>query len=358
MRGLLKIALVAGILAQVSALQAAGVAPSPVKWQTNLKQAAVEAQRSGKPIMVQMTAPWCGYCHKMLKETFTDPAVAKTVNEYFVPLLLDADENPQAVEILAINSFPSTVIISPQYEEQGRLSGYIKAAEFNKRIAPFCKTAAKTTSAATTTAAATAAKAPAAIAKAQPAPAPKAAAARPEFEDTPEFTPPEQVALASAKAPLMPEPTASAEAAPALKQTAAIARPEPKLASKQALKTVESAKDTAPAKLAFGGMCLVSMQQGKEVLDGSAEFTHTHNGHQLRFTSAEHLAEFKGHPEKFWPLFDGQCPVAIARDEKQLAGDPEVAGLYHGRLIFFVDEAHRDEFVKAPRQFIRPAPGK
>lgn len=342
MRGLLQTFLVVGILTQVSALQAAVAPSAPVKWQTNLKQAAAEAQRSGKPILVQMTAPWCGYCHKMLRETFTDPAVAKRVNEFFVPLLLDADANPQAVEILAVDSFPSTIVISAQFEELGRLSGFLSPVDFTKKITPFCKAPqplGKPSNIATpATKTTTAAKAPTAI---KPV-------SRPEFEAPQELKQPDPIALGASKALRLPDQKVK-EPTPELKQTAATIRPKFE---------ADDEPIVAPTKLGFNGMCLVSMQHGREVVDGNAQFVHTYKGLRLQFASAENLAEFKAAPDRFWPMFDGRCPVALTHDEEKVAGDPEAAGLYQGHLVFFIDEAHRDEFIKTPRHFVREASEK
>ena len=64
-----------------------------VKWNNDLKTAAAESQKTGKPILITLTASWCHYCHKLLDETLADQNVIAQVNEYFVPVVLDADEN-------------------------------------------------------------------------------------------------------------------------------------------------------------------------------------------------------------------------------------------------------------------------
>lgn len=113
-------------------------AESGVGWQHNLKKAAAESQRTGKPILLQFKADWCGYCHKMLRETFPDEKLARQVEACFVPVLLDVDENEKLVETIGVNAFPSTIIISPELDVIGRVRGFHTARSLGKKLIPFC----------------------------------------------------------------------------------------------------------------------------------------------------------------------------------------------------------------------------
>jgi YHS domain-containing protein/thiol-disulfide isomerase/thioredoxin len=116
----------------------AGMA-AELKWGNDLKKAAAESQATGKPILITFTASWCHYCHKLLDETFTNQELIARVNEYFVPVVLDADENERAVELLGIEAFPSTVVISPELNVLGRIKGFHPAPQMAQQLAPFCK---------------------------------------------------------------------------------------------------------------------------------------------------------------------------------------------------------------------------
>ncbi|MGZ0174439.1 MAG: thioredoxin fold domain-containing protein [Planctomycetales bacterium] len=118
--------------------QKAGPA-AELNWGSDLKKAATESQKTGKPILITFTASWCHYCHKLLDETFTDQEVVAQVNEYFVPVVLDADENERAVQLLGIEAFPSTVVISPELNVLGRIRGFHPAPQMARQLAPFCK---------------------------------------------------------------------------------------------------------------------------------------------------------------------------------------------------------------------------
>lgn len=118
--------------------QSAGIS-AELKWGNDLKKAAAESQATGKPILITFTASWCHYCHKLLDETFADQKVIARVNEYFVPVVLDADENERAVQLLDIEAFPSTVVISPELNVLGRITGFHKAPQMAQHLSPFCK---------------------------------------------------------------------------------------------------------------------------------------------------------------------------------------------------------------------------
>lgn len=110
-----------------------------IKWQTSLQKAAELAQKSGKPILVQFTAEWCTFCHKMLDETLSNQKIAKQINECFIPVVLDADANEQIVAALGVEAFPTTVVISSDLKSANRMVGFFQPAQFESQLAPFCK---------------------------------------------------------------------------------------------------------------------------------------------------------------------------------------------------------------------------
>lgn len=116
--------------ASASAAQAAGVA-----WHGNLREAAQQAAAQHKPLLVMVKARWCGPCHKMLQQTFPNPAVAARINSHFVPVLLDADEHAATVQALGIEAMPTVLVISPERKVTGRFTGFQSAAQFDAHLA-------------------------------------------------------------------------------------------------------------------------------------------------------------------------------------------------------------------------------
>jgi thioredoxin-like negative regulator of GroEL len=110
---------------------------APIAWQKDIRSALRMSAEEDKPLMVMVGAGWCGYCHKMLQQTFPDPALALRVNGQFVPVLLDADEQAELVQKLRVNAMPTVLVISPERKIIGRFAGFQSAGQLAARLAPF-----------------------------------------------------------------------------------------------------------------------------------------------------------------------------------------------------------------------------
>jgi len=66
----------------------------PIQWQEWGKEAFAAAKRENKPILLDIGAVWCHWCHVMDRESYDDPEVAKIVNENYIAVKVDRDERP------------------------------------------------------------------------------------------------------------------------------------------------------------------------------------------------------------------------------------------------------------------------
>ena len=66
----------------------------PVRWNEWGEEAFATARRENKPILLDIGAVWCHWCHVMDRESYDDPEVAKIVNEHFIAVKVDRDERP------------------------------------------------------------------------------------------------------------------------------------------------------------------------------------------------------------------------------------------------------------------------
>ena len=66
----------------------------PIQWHEWGEEAFANAQRDNKPILLDIGAVWCHWCHVMDRESYDDPEVAKIVNQNFVAVKVDRDERP------------------------------------------------------------------------------------------------------------------------------------------------------------------------------------------------------------------------------------------------------------------------
>ncbi|MGH9604082.1 MAG: thioredoxin domain-containing protein [Terracidiphilus sp.] len=66
----------------------------PVRWHAWSEAAFARAQAEDKPILLDIGAVWCHWCHVMDRESYEDPEIAGLINENFVAVKVDRDERP------------------------------------------------------------------------------------------------------------------------------------------------------------------------------------------------------------------------------------------------------------------------
>jgi uncharacterized protein len=69
-------------------------AQQPVGWHPWSEAAFARARHEDKPILLDIGAVWCHWCHVMDGESYEDPAVAEILNRDFVCMKVDRDERP------------------------------------------------------------------------------------------------------------------------------------------------------------------------------------------------------------------------------------------------------------------------
>jgi uncharacterized protein len=66
----------------------------PIQWQEWGDEAFQKAKRENKPILLDIGAVWCHWCHVMDRESYEDPETAQLINDRFVAIKVDRDERP------------------------------------------------------------------------------------------------------------------------------------------------------------------------------------------------------------------------------------------------------------------------
>ena len=94
----------------------------PVDWM-EWGEAAFDARgREDKPILLDIGAVWCHWCHVMDRESYEDAATARIINEHFVAVKVDRDERPDVdaryqAAVSAISGqggWPLTAFLTPR----------------------------------------------------------------------------------------------------------------------------------------------------------------------------------------------------------------------------------------------------
>lgn len=99
-----------------------GAAHQPVDWYPWSEEAFERARAENKPILLDIGAVWCHWCHVIDQESYDDPEVAKIINDHFVPIKVDRDVRPdvdaryqQAVGALTgQGGWPLTAFLTPE----------------------------------------------------------------------------------------------------------------------------------------------------------------------------------------------------------------------------------------------------
>jgi len=66
----------------------------PVRWHAWGADAFERAKSEDKPILLDIGAVWCHWCHVMDRESYENPAIAAIINKFFVAMKVDRDERP------------------------------------------------------------------------------------------------------------------------------------------------------------------------------------------------------------------------------------------------------------------------
>jgi uncharacterized protein YyaL (SSP411 family) len=69
-------------------------AHQPIDWHEWNEEAFARAKSEDKPILLDIGAVWCHWCHVIDRESYENPAISKIINENFVAIKVDRDERP------------------------------------------------------------------------------------------------------------------------------------------------------------------------------------------------------------------------------------------------------------------------
>jgi uncharacterized protein YyaL (SSP411 family) len=69
-------------------------AHQPINWYEWGEDAFGLAKSQDKPILLDIGAVWCHWCHVIDRESYENPVIAKIINEHFIPVKVDRDERP------------------------------------------------------------------------------------------------------------------------------------------------------------------------------------------------------------------------------------------------------------------------
>ncbi len=115
----------------------------PVHWQTWSRETLQKARELNRPLLVSIGYFSCHWCHVMQRESYRDPALAKVLNEYFIPVKVDRELDPaldaHLIEFVQLTQgragWPLNVFLTPEgyplvgmtYVPRDRFAGILEA---------------------------------------------------------------------------------------------------------------------------------------------------------------------------------------------------------------------------------------
>jgi thioredoxin-related protein len=101
-------------------------------FQGTWEQLLAEAQRTGKPVFVDMYTDWCGWCKVMDRNTFSNAEVGTYVTQNYLAYKLNAErgEGPALARKYQVSGYPTVVVLKYDGSHLTNLVGYLDAPSF------------------------------------------------------------------------------------------------------------------------------------------------------------------------------------------------------------------------------------
>lgn len=151
-------------LAGITGMKTPGPVKKPVEGSVNwltFEQAIEKSKTEKRKFFIDVYTDWCGWCKVMDKNTFSDPQIAKMLNDKFYPVKFDAEQKGditfngttfkyvesgrsgyhELAAALMNNqlSYPTVVFVNEDFTSISPLQGYRKPEEFHKFLMFFAE---------------------------------------------------------------------------------------------------------------------------------------------------------------------------------------------------------------------------
>ncbi len=102
--------------------------------QVDFQIQTLEEIASDKPIFIDVYTTWCGPCKKMDRTTFQDSEVSAILNENFICLKWDAEDNRfrELSKKFDVKAYPTLLFLNADHELINRQTGFLKAKDLSK----------------------------------------------------------------------------------------------------------------------------------------------------------------------------------------------------------------------------------
>lgn len=105
------------------------VNPGKIEWYYSFEDGLKTAQKENKPLMVDFTAEWCGWCKKLDTITYQQADVL-AFSKNFISVKVDCDKEPAISHKYEVRGLPTIVFMSPEGQKIHQVVGYRRPEDF------------------------------------------------------------------------------------------------------------------------------------------------------------------------------------------------------------------------------------
>jgi len=121
---LLAILLLIGSVSCLAAAEEEEPELQSITW-LGYNQAMAQGRDFDKPVFLHFTAPWCKWCRKMKKETYTDPEVIRFMAENYGAVMIDTEKLPSLARKYGVDSLPTLWFLDAKGKALTSIEGFV-----------------------------------------------------------------------------------------------------------------------------------------------------------------------------------------------------------------------------------------
>ena len=87
-----------------------------IRWQEWGEEPFQQAKEAKKPILLDLSAVWCHWCHVMDETSYSDDEIIRLINDDFIPVRVDIDRRPDIRERYNFGGYPTTAFLNGEGE--------------------------------------------------------------------------------------------------------------------------------------------------------------------------------------------------------------------------------------------------
>lgn len=270
--------------------------PADGHWYKEVERAVAAAKRTQLPLLVHVSASWCGPCRRMDREFLEKPTMLGQLGTRFIGLKLDADRHEELLEKLSVRSVPTDLIVDTQGNIISRSEGYQDQKTYFSRLARI-----------------------------------------------------EAVFKRSQTSRIARDRADSQSSGNPQRNETPVPRPRPD----ESRTTTPSSPKPARRLVGLDGFSPIALYKFRRWERGEPRFAAEYKGIVYYLSSAVERREFEESPGRYAPRLLGCDPVILEKSDRAIAGSTKFGAYFDDELYLFTGAESRARFKQNPLQYVR-----